>query len=96
MKTDAEGYLLDRSEWTPEIMMQLAKADGVDLTDQHIVYIMKAREMYEESGTVPLIRVFAKQFGMDRKAKALYDLFETGPMKRIAKWGGLPKATGCV
>ena len=32
----------------------------------------------------------------DRKAQPLYELFETGPMKRIAKYGGLPKPTGCV
>jgi len=45
---------------------------------------------------VPPIREFAKHHGMDRKAQPLYDLFETGPMKRIAKYGGLSKPTGCV
>ena len=59
-------------------------------------YIMKAREMYNATGTVPAVRVFAKEFGMDRKAKELYEVFESGPMKKIAKYGGLPKPTGCV
>ncbi|MBC8399555.1 MAG: TusE/DsrC/DsvC family sulfur relay protein, partial [Flavobacteriales bacterium] len=31
-----------------------------------------------------------------RKAKELYEVFESGPMKKIAKYGGLPKPTGCV
>lgn len=93
---DLEGYLLNRDEWTPDIMLELAKEDGMDLTQEHIDYIFKARAMYEENGTVPTIRIFAKEFDMDRKAKPLYALFETGVMKRIAKWGGLPKATGCV
>jgi len=26
----------------------------------------------------------------------LYDAWKTGPMKQIAKYGGLPKPTGCV
>jgi len=55
---------------------------------------MKARDMFEETQMVPAIRVFAKGLGMDRKAKALYGVFESGPMKKIAKYGGLP--TGCV
>ena len=42
------------------------------------------------------VRIFAKEFGMDRKASKLYDVFKSGPMKKIAKYGGLPKPTGCV
>ena len=74
----------------------MAKNDGFQITDQIMTYILKAREMYHETGTVPAVRVFAKEFGMDRKAKELYDVFESGPMKKIAKYGGLPKPTGCV
>ena len=33
---------------------------------------------------------------MDRKASKLYDVYKSGPMKKIAKYGGLPKPTGCV
>ena len=52
--------------------------------------------MFSQSGTVPAMRDFAKEFGMDRKATKLYDTFKSGPMKKIAKYGGLPKPTGCV
>lgn len=93
---DSDGFLTDMNQWTPEVMRAMAEADGFPLNDEHIKYIMAARKMYEETGTVPAIRVFAKEFGMDRKAKALYELFESGPMKKIAKYGGLPKPTGCV
>ena len=64
--------------------------------DEIKTYIDKAREMYSKSGTVPAVRIFAKEFGMDRKASKLYEVFESGPMKKIAKYGGLPKPTGCV
>ena len=96
MERDADGFLLNFSDWSPEIMEEMAKIDGFEITDQIKMYIMKAREMYNETGTVPAVRVFAKEFGMDRKAKQLYDVFESGPMKKIAKYGGLPKPTGCV
>ena len=48
------------------------------------------------TGTVPAVRNFAKEFNMDRKASKLYEVFQSGPMKKIAKYGGLPKPTGCV
>ena len=96
MDRDADGFLLNTSDWSLEIMQEMAKNDGFQITDQIMTYILKAREMYHETGTVPAVRVFAKEFGMDRKAKELYDVFESGPMKKIAKYGGLPKPTGCV
>ncbi len=96
IKTDGDGFLIDRTEWSEEVMYELANKDGLQLNDEHVKYIMAAREMFEETDTVPSIRNFAKHYGMDRKAKALYVLFESGVMKRIAKYSGLPKPTGCV
>jgi len=94
---DGDGFLLNREDWNESIMHELAAQDGIKLNDDHINYILKARQMYESDGVVPPIRVFAKAVGIqDRGAKELYALFETGPMKRICKWGGLPKPTGCV
>ena len=97
LNVDGDGFLVNRDEWNEAVMYELAAQEGFTLKDEHISYILKAREMYEQDGTVPAIRNFAKATGIkDRKAKELYDLFETGPMKRICKWGGLPKPTGCV
>ena len=97
LAVDGDGFLVNRDEWSEAAMHELAAMDGMKLSDEHVRYILKARQMYEEDGTVPPIRIFAKAVGIqDRKAKELYDLFETGPMKRICKWGGLPKPTGCV
>lgn len=95
-ETDADGFLVNPDLWDRSFMMEAAKKDGLELTNEHISYINSARRMFFETGTVPSIREFAKHFGMDRKAKPLYALFESGVMKRIAKYGGLPKPTGCV
>lgn len=96
IETDGDGFLKDRSQWSEEVMHELAAQDGLTLNEEHIKYIMAAKAMYVENDTVPSIREFAKSFGMDRKAKPLYELFQSGVMKRLAKYGALPKPTGCV
>lgn len=91
---DGDGYLVDMNDWTPEIGRAMAEADQFELDDQKWSHILKAREYYEEFGSVPPIRKFAKHIGEDQKD--MFDLWMTGPMKPITKYGGMPKPTGCV
>lgn len=94
VKTDGEGFLVDRDDWSEEVAREMMAQDGMETTDQIMHYIREARRMYEEDGVVPPIRKFAKEMGVT--TKDLYDIFQKGPMKLICKWGGLPKPTGCV
>ena len=96
LNRDGDGFLVDMNDWTPEVMNAMTAADGVELTEEMVNHINLAREMYEESSMVPRIKDFGKALGYDRKAKPLYDAWKSGPMKQIAKYGGLPKPTGCV
>ena len=96
LNRDGDGFLINTSDWSEEVMQQMAEEDNFVVTEEIKTYIDRAREMYNETGTVPAVRNFAKEFGMDRKASKLYDVFKSGPMKKIAKYGGLPKPTGCV
>tara|TARA_B100000780_G_scaffold620_1_gene511 strand:+ start:474 stop:770 length:297 start_codon:yes stop_codon:yes gene_type:complete len=96
LNRDGDGFLINTSDWSEEVMYEMAKSDDMEITPEIKTYIDKAREMYSATGTVPAVRNFAKEFGMDRKASKLYDIFKAGPMKKIAKYGGLPKPTGCV
>ncbi len=91
---DGDGYLADMSKWTPEIGKAMADADGYELDDAKWEQVMKAREYFEEYGSVPPIRKFAKYIEADQKA--MFQMWMTGPMKPISKYGGLPKPTGCV
>ena len=91
---DGDGYLLDMGAWTEEIGRAMAEADGFELDDQKWEQIMKAREYFEEFGSVPPIRKFAKYIDQDQKD--VFSLWMTGPMKPITKYGGMPKPTGCV
>jgi len=91
---DGDGYLVDRDTWTAEIARAMAAADGVALDDTKWSHILKARDYYDQFGVVPPIRKFAKFIEEDQKE--LFKLWQTGPMKPITKYGGLPKPTGCV
>ena len=96
IERDGDGFLINMNEWTDDVMHSMAEDDGVVLTGQMVEQIMLARQMFEETSMVPRIKDFGKALGMDRKAKGLYDVWKSGPMKQIAKYGGLPKPTGCV
>lgn len=93
-KRDGDGYLVDMSNWTEEIGRAMAEVDAYDLNEKKWEQIMKAREYFEEFGSVPPIRKFAKYVGEDQKE--VFELWMTGPMKPITKYGGMPKPTGCV
>ncbi len=91
---DGDGYLLDMEVWTPEIGKAMAEADGFDMTEEKWEQVLKAREYYDDAQSVPPIRKFAAYIGVPNKQ--MFDLWQTGPMKPITKYGGLPKPTGCV
>ena len=91
---DGDGYLTDMGNWTEEVGKAMAEADGIDLDDAKWNHIMKAREAFEDSQAVLPIRKFAKYVGEDKKD--MFKMWNTGPMKPITKYGGLPKPTGCV
>jgi len=96
VQRDGDGFLLNMDDWSEDVMHEMFATDMVDVSEEKIAHIMKAREMSADTQMVPRVKEFGKALGMDRKAKGLYDEWKTGPMKQIAKYGGLPKPTGCV
>ena len=91
---DGDGYLKDRHGWSADIGRAMAAVDGIELNDAMWQQVLKARQYYDENNVVPAIRKFAKYVGEDKKV--LFATWDTGPMKPISKYGGLPKPTGCV
>ncbi len=65
LNRDGDGFLVNTNDWSEDVMQQMADADGFVITDEIKTYIDKAREMYNATGTVPAVRNFAKEFGMD-------------------------------
>ena len=94
LERTGNGYLVDPSIWSEDIMFEMAKEDGMELTESMVNQIMVARDYYAENSSVPPIRTFAKVVGIDKKV--LFKEWLTGPMKPITKYGGMPQPTGCV
>ena len=95
VNVDSEGFLEDPAIWTPEMGVEIARANGIDvLTDRHWQVVNFMRTTYLETGTAPSIRTLGKASGVP--IKELYQLFPKGPAKLAAKVGGIPKPRGCI
>lgn len=88
-----EGYLVNKGDWNKDVAVDMAKEDGMDLTDKHFEVLEYLREQ-EAAGTQLTIRKVGKSGIVD--IKGLYQLFPGGPLKFSSKWAGIPKPASCV
>jgi tRNA 2-thiouridine synthesizing protein E len=100
-EVDEEGYLLNPEDWSKELADEIAKTEGVEMTDKHWEVVNFLKSYYKEYQIAPMIKILikemAKMFGPEKgNNKYLYELFPAGPAKQACKIAGLPKPTGCV
>ncbi|MDT8309362.1 MAG: TusE/DsrC/DsvC family sulfur relay protein, partial [Bacteroidales bacterium] len=88
-----EGYLNDPKDWNEAIAHELAKEEGIELTEKHLEVIHFLRSTFEK-GDALTIRKVGKSGIVD--IKGLYDLFPGGPLKISSKIAGIPKPASCV
>ncbi len=88
-----EGYLVNREDWTKEVATELAKEQGIELTDKHFEVLDYLRKE-SAAGTALSIRKVGKSGIVD--IKGLYQLFPGGPLKYSSKLAGIPKPASCV
>lgn len=92
---DAEGFLTNPAEWTPEIAEAMAAEEGIaPLNARQWQVINWVRKEATSSGEFPSLRAISKRSGVD--TKELYELFPKGPAKKIARCAGYPKPKGCI
>jgi tRNA 2-thiouridine synthesizing protein E len=92
---DAEGFMTDPKQWTPEIAAALAAEEGIpQLTERHWLVINFVRKETESAGEFPTLRGITKRSGVE--TKELYELFPKGPAKKVARISGYPKPKGCI
>lgn len=91
---DADGYLDDPRDWSPEVAEYLATTSGIQLTERHWNVIRFCRQDWEATGKSPGVRRITRIGGVP--TKDMYALFPGGPGKLSAKLAGLHKPTGCV
>ena len=88
-----EGYLVNREDWTAEIAAEIAKEEGIELTEKHYEVLEFLRKE-SAAGTALSIRKVGKSGIVD--IKGLYQLFPGGPLKYSSKCAGIPKPASCV
>ncbi len=101
IETDAQGYLLDHTQWEPEMIELLAQEEGIELTEAHLEVVHFVRDFYEEFNTSPAVRMLVKaiekEHGPEKgNSKYLFKLFKQGPAKQATKLAGLPKPAKCL
>jgi TusE/DsrC/DsvC family sulfur relay protein len=92
---DAEGFMTNPAEWTPEVAEAMAVEEGIaPLSPKHWQVINWVREETVKSGEFPSLRAISKRSGVD--TKELYELFPKGPARKVARCAGYPKPKGCI
>ncbi|WP_444941451.1 TusE/DsrC/DsvC family sulfur relay protein [Microbulbifer sp. ZKSA004] len=98
---DKEGYLRNLSDWSRDAALQLANAEGIELTEEHWQVIELLQEFYREFELSPAMRPLVKYIGQHlgaEKGRSIYlmQLFPPSPAKVASKIAGLPKPTNCL
>ncbi len=93
VEVNEEGYFTDPSQWTPEIAKDIAKEEGVELTDKHFEMLEYLRNKFN-SGDALSIRGINKSGIVD--VKTFYGMFPGAPLKKSTKIAGIPKPSSCV
>ena len=93
IEVNDEGYMVDASQWNKEVAAELAKEQGIELTDKHYEVLEFLRNA-NEKGEILTIRKVGKSGIVD--IKGLYQLFPGGPLKFSSKFAGIPKPASCV
>jgi len=88
-----EGYMTDSSQWTKEVAAEIAKEEGIDITDKHYEVIEYIRNKIA-AGEGLTIRGIGKSGVVD--VKTFYQLFPGAPLKKATKISGVPKPVSCI
>jgi len=88
-----EGYMTDSSQWTKEIATDIAKQEGVELTDKHFEVLDYIRDKVAGGATLT-IRGINKSGVVD--AKSFYQMFPGAPLKKSTKIAGVSKPESCI
>lgn len=88
-----EGYLTNASQWSPEIAMEIAKEENLELTPRHLEVLNFIRDRHAKGENLT-IRSVGNSGITD--IKGFYVLFPGAPMKKAAKIAGVPKPASCI
>lgn len=90
---DPEGYLADLPDWSETTALELAKAEGITMTEEHWQIVRFLRNHYRDNGPLctatEIIHDMEDRFGLEDR-RHLYQLFPGGPLVQGSRIAGLP------
>jgi len=100
VETDSEGYLRCLDDWSEDFVRAQARAEPLELTDEHWQVVRFLREYYAAHGVQAqvraMIRHFAQAWGPERgNNHHLHEIFPRGgPQKQGNRLAGLLRTKG--
>jgi tRNA 2-thiouridine synthesizing protein E len=96
--TDDEGYLLDFNDWSPAVTEALARADGIELSEDHWTLIGFLHRFYREFEVAPEMPILSRNLCKDQhncrwNRAYIKQLFPDGA-KTACRYAGLPAPVG--
>lgn len=91
---DAEGYLVEPTEWNEEVAVELARRIDIALGDDHWDVIRVMRSLYEEHQVAPDARHIIKHLDVrypGQGRKRLFELFPYGYVGQACKVAGMKR-----
>ena len=88
-----EGYLTDFTQWNKPIGEELAKEQGINMTDRHWETIDFIHEKFKKEEPLSIRGI--KKSGV-LNIKEFYSLFPGGPLKKATLIAGIPKPKSCI
>ncbi len=97
---EADAYLNDLEPWNEEQARQMARDEGMELSDTHMDVICYLRDHFSECGQAPnartLLRAMEEAYADQGGRKFLYELFPRGPVTQGCRLAGLPTPGGNI
>lgn len=88
-----DGYLKDFSQWNKEVGLEIAKEEGITMTDRHWDVIKYLQDQYKNEKPLS-IRSVGKSGVVS--IKEFYQLYPSGPLKISSRIAGIPKPASCI
>ena len=92
------GHLVELEPWTEDMAIEMARRDGLELTDNHLGIIRYLRDCYADHGGTVNARMLThsleEEFAGMGWHKFLYSLFPLWPIAQATRYAGLPIPPG--
>ena len=93
VQCNEQGYLTNLNEWNKDVGEEIAKEEGITMTDKHWEVIDYLQDQCRKE--VPLtVRRVGKSGVVS--IKEFYQLFPKGPLKISSRIAGIPKPVSCI